>query len=134
MSFDLVSRTQYLRLQLRVSFDFDQHVGVDQGADFNHGGGRHDVAKELAVCAPVLLPARNVGHEHSSAHYVSQFGIESFQSALNVPEALFRLFVSVAGANNLAVLAQRRRPGNVDSIADFDRARITYDRFPLRTG
>jgi len=117
-----------------VGFDFDQHVGVDQFADFDHGGGGHDSFEELAVGAAGFFPARDVGDEHSCADDVFERCSGFFESGLDVADRLHGLGVHVAFADDLAVGAGGGGAGHVDVPAYADGARIAYDGFPLCSG
>src|SRR5262249_5797082 len=90
--------------------------------------------KKLTVRASVFFPARNVGHEHSRSHNMFQTCPQTLQSCLDVSETLLCLFVSVADADNLSIGTQGSGAGYVNSILDFDGARVTDDRFPFRAG
>ena len=36
-----------------VGFDFNAHVGVNEGLNFDHGGGRWVIGKTIGVCPAV---------------------------------------------------------------------------------
>jgi len=61
-------------------FDLHSHVGRHQAAHLDHGAGRPDVAKDLAVGAadgfPVVL---DVGDEEARAHDIREVGARPFQ-------------------------------------------------------
>ena len=85
------------RRHVRVDFDLDQHPRVDQRADLDHrvtGGS----AEDLAVGAPDVLPARDVGDEDARAHDVGERRADQRQRRPDVASAP-------------AAPARRRRPG-----------------------
>ena len=51
-------------------FDFDQHVGMDEGGHLHHGGRRPDGPEHFAVGAADGLPVADVGEVYST-----QFGL-----------------------------------------------------------
>ena len=58
------------KLEFGVGFDLDEHVGVDERANLDHGGARADGVEEFTVSAAVFLPATDVGDKHARAHHV----------------------------------------------------------------
>ena len=84
--------------------------------------------------APVFFPTRNVSNEHTRAHYMFKSRPKTLQCTLNIPQAVFRLFVCVIKSDDLAVCAGGRGARDVNAVADFDGARITDDRLPLGAG
>src|SRR5437016_9245546 len=84
--------------------------------------------------AAIFFPTRNICYIHAGADYMLKVSAEPFQSDVNIPQALFRLFVRVTDSNNLAVFTKSGRTGHINSIADFYSARVPDDRFPLRSG
>ena len=57
-------------LKYGVQFDFDAPIWIEQGGDYEHGGGGTDVAEELAVDAAYGFPVFNVSEIHAGADYV----------------------------------------------------------------
>src|SRR5207253_2632336 len=73
-------------------------------------------------------------HVHARAHDVFKSRSELLQRALNISQALLRLLVRVTNSHDLAVNCQSRRASDVNAVADFDRARVANNRFPLGAG
>src|SRR5882672_9746253 len=114
-----------------VGFDLDQHGGVDERLDLDHGGGGRAGGEEFAVGAPVLLPAGDVGHEHAGAHDAGPVGAELAQGALDQLQAAARLRVSVAGrVHALAGVVHRGGARHVDVLAGAQRAAVADLRLP----
>ena len=84
--------------------------------------------------ATIFFPARDVSHKHARSHDVFNSSTKSLQGVFDVSDALFRLFIRVAFANDLTVGAECGCTRDVDSITDFRRTRVANNRFPLRAG
>jgi hypothetical protein len=116
----------------RVGLDLDQHVGIDQAPDFDHRGGRTDVAEGFAVRTADRLPLRDVGDVHAGAHDVAEGRARRGQRARYVGDRLSRLRVRVTLADDRAIGAGRRRSGHEHPVPDAHRARIADQRLPAR--
>jgi len=53
-----------------VGFDFDEHFGGDEPADFDHGAGGTDFAENLAVGTADFFPVGDMRNEEARADYV----------------------------------------------------------------
>lgn len=76
---------------------------------------------------PYSSQRENVGDEHSRPHNVLQSGSQAIQRALDIPQTLNTLQVSIVDANNFTVIAKRRGSRDVDAIADADCAGVADD-------
>ncbi len=83
-------------LEFGFDFDFDEQAGVDEGADFDHGGAGLDGVEEFTVGAAVLLPELDVGDEHAGSDDVFESGAELGKGAFNGANDLNGLGIGVA--------------------------------------
>ena|SRR5947199_5749198 len=84
--------------------------------------------------ASVFFPSGNVSNEHPGAHNMFETSTEPLQCHIDVSQALFSLFVGIVEPNNLAILAERGRAGDINSISYAHSARVANDWFPLSAG
>src|ERR1700731_1824846 len=113
-----------------VGLDLNQHLGRDERADLNHGGGRPNPAKKLAMGSADLLPIRNIDHKHPSADDVFQGGPGHVQSSFNIFQSLHSLGVRISPADNVPIGSRGRSPRDVNMGTEFHRARVSDDGFP----
>ncbi len=62
----LLDLGQNSSVEISIRLDFDEHRRIDEPADFDHCGGRSDLAEELAVGFASLVPFGDVGQVHAS--------------------------------------------------------------------
>ena len=103
---------------------------VDQPRDLDHRGRGTDVAEDLAVGAPDLLPVADVDDVHARADDVFQARPRLLERRGDVPERLHGLGVRIALADDLSVRSGRGGARDVDDVADADGARVADDRLP----
>src|SRR5438309_1543499 len=92
-----------------VGFDLNQHAIINQPFYFNYRCARPNLAEKLTLRAPVLFPARNVGHKHPRADDIFECRAQRIQGALDVANRLHRLRVAIADTNDLTLLIRRSR-------------------------
>lgn len=119
-------------LQFGVGLDFDEQTGGDQRPDLHHGCGRPDLMEHLAVSAPELGPAGDIGDEHPGADDMPQAGAGVLQRFGDPIESVFCLAIGVAGGDDFAVFVRCRGSRDIDAVSRADSARIADFAFPGR--
>src|SRR6516225_6819421 len=83
-------KANFLPLQLRcddgVHLDFDQHLGRHQRRHFYHSRRGANVAKDLAMGAPDLVPLLDVGYVGARADHIMETGACLFQCTPDILE------------------------------------------------
>jgi hypothetical protein len=82
--------------------------------------------------SPYVLPTRDVGHEHSRSHDILYLGTSPVQRGFNVSQRLFRLFVHVSVAHDVAVSVRRSCAGYVNVRSNAHSAGIANSCLPRR--
>jgi hypothetical protein len=108
----------------RVSLDFDEHVGVDQGRYFNHGRRWMHLAKYLAVSTANSLPLADICHIYPGPNHIGQTGTGVLERPLDNFETSSRLDIGIADTDDLTILTNGCGTGNRDMGANPDRAAI----------
>ena len=98
-----------------IGFDLDAPGGVEQGGDYDHGGGGADEREEFAVDPPGDFPVLGVGEIDACAVDVLDGAAGVFERGGDEGEALLCLLgdVCVVGADGGGT-------GDVDFVADAD--------------
>src|SRR5262245_57711503 len=112
------NRLERSACDVRVGFDFDEHVRVDQLGDLHHGCRRPDGSEELAVHPADFLPSTDVGDVHARPDDILESGASLLQCGLDVAKRLQRLRAHIAFADDSPVRIRRRRPGNMNMAID----------------
>ena len=79
-----------------VDFDFDEVIGIDEAADFNHRGGWSADREELVMSFADVCPTIDVGNKESRSDEVVQSGSGFVERRFDLPQDELRLAVSVA--------------------------------------
>ena len=117
-----------------VCFDFEEHLGGDEFAYLDHGGGGANVLEEFAVGAADIFPVRDISDEHARSDYIFEAGTGTDKCSFDVFNDLDGLRVGISDAHDFSIRAGRGRTGNADVIADAHRAGIANDGFPGSPG
>jgi hypothetical protein len=96
-------------LSVRLHLDLDQVVGVGQGADFDHGGHRPDLAEELGMGPADRFLLADSDDVHPGPHHIVGGYAGLSQRAQRDAEGRDRLRVRVTAVQH-AVRAGRGRP------------------------
>src|SRR5579863_2932215 len=109
-----------LFIEYRLGLNLHQHMGVNQAADFNHGGGGTNLAEEFAVSFANLLPVINIDDVYAGAHHILHAGTCSLQGRLDIFEYLHRLCIGFADADNLPIGVGRSCSRDVNGVTYTD--------------
>ena len=84
-------------------FDFDEHLGRNEAADFDHGARRSNIFEDFAVGAADGFPVGDVFYEDARADDVGYFRAGVGESRFDILQGLRHLGARVAYADDFAV-------------------------------
>src|SRR5450755_2493040 len=111
----------------------DEHPGVHQPGNLDHGGRGHRVPERVMVRPAVLLPAGDVGDEDPGTHHVGEAQAQLCQSIRHVPQRLSGLRARVILMDELRT-HDRGAAGHEHVVPGRHRPAVPDDRLPLRAG